>query len=197
MQPPCLLLRRRDLIVEPLALARQRQVAPADEPERQHENEAAAEHQLLPGLEGDRGFLRRSFGGEEVDANHRSRVFLNASPTATAADGSRFSGSSTLNFAGSNAILRKGSNDSTVVPNRSCSASASPCTREVPPLRTMRSMRSDVAEALKKSNVFCTSMMTLSVMFCSTGLTSSKVAPSTSMPFFNCSAVSNGRFSSF
>ena len=60
---------------------------------------------------------------------------------------------------------------------------AKPSTRDAPPLSTIRSMRSEAAVALKKSNVFWISSSTFSVIACSTGCTSSNVTPSTGWPF--------------
>src|SRR5436190_3125896 len=199
MQPRRLLLRGGDFLVELHRIVVDRPVAPADGQPAEHQYETAADRQLLAdGAERD-GLLLRAIAlrREQVDANHRSPTRRSARPTATAAVGMAVSGSSTPNFCGSKLILRNGSNDSTVVPNRSRSASAKPSTRDAPPLSTTRSMRSDDAVALKKSNVFWISRRTFSVIACSTGLTSSKVAPSTVCPFFSCSADSKGRFNSF
>ena len=96
-----------------------------------------------PAWNDGRFFLTRfALDGEEVDANHRSPARLSARPTATAAVGAivvaligRASWRRTSTF-------RNGSNSSTGVPKRSCSASAKPSTRDAPPLSMMRSMRS-------------------------------------------------------
>src|SRR5262245_3123684 len=200
VEPRRLLLRGGDFLVELRGIVVDRPVAPANRQTAEHQDETAADRQLLAdGAERDDGLLLGAIAlrREQVDANHRSPTRRSARPTATAAVGMAVSGSSTPNFCGSKLILRNGSNDSTVVPNRSRSASAKPSTRDAPPLSTTRSMRSDDAVALKKSNVFWISRRTFSVIVCSTGLTSSKVAPSMVCPFFSCSADSKGRFNSF
>src|SRR6478672_1201225 len=200
VEPRRLLLRGGDFLVEIRRIVVDRPVAPADRQTAEHQDETAADRQLLADRAKRDGLLLRAVAlrREQVDANHRSPARRSARPTATAAVGMAVSGSSTPNFCGSKLILRNGSNDSTVVPNRSRSASAKPSTRDAPPLSTTRSMRSDDAVALKKSNVFWISRRTFSVIACSTGLTSSKLAPpSTACPFFSCSADSKGRFNSF
>src|SRR5205814_6263747 len=134
----------------------QRPVAPADEKRCQDQNRAAGDGQLVSGeRDSAAGFLRGlAFGREQVDADHRSPAFRSARPTATAAVGMTLSGSVIPSFAGSNVTLWKGLNASTGAPNRLSSACAKPSTREAPPLSSTRSMRSDAAVALKKSNVF-------------------------------------------
>src|SRR6476659_5717163 len=199
VEPRRLLLRGGDFLVEIRRIVVDRPVAPADRQTAEHQDETAADRQLLADRAKRDGLLLRAVAlrREQVDANHRSPARRSARPTATAAVGMAVSGSSTPNFCGSKLILRNGSNDSTVVPNRSRSASAKPSTRDAPPLSTMRSMRSDDAVALKKSNVFWISRSTFSVIACKTGFTSSNDTPSTGSPFFACSALSNGRLSSF
>src|SRR5206468_5838809 len=103
-----------DVGVEARGIARHAHVAPADECGGEPEDQGAAKRQLLPGRQRDRLLLGgRPFDGEQVDANHRSPALRSARPTATAAVGRTFSGSVTPNFAGSNAIVRKGSKNST------------------------------------------------------------------------------------
>src|SRR5262245_3634684 len=144
VQPRRFLLRRGDIGVDLRRLVRERPVAPADEQARQHENETAADRDLLTdGAERDRLLLGAfALRREKVDADHRSPAFLSARPTATAAVAPTASTSATPSFAGSNATFRNGSNDSTAEPNRSCSAAVKPSTRDAPPLTTMRSIRS-------------------------------------------------------
>jgi hypothetical protein len=89
-----------------------------------------------------------------------------------------------------------GSNASTGASNRSASISVNPSAREAPPLTMIRSIRSDEAVALKKSNVFWISSSTFSLTARSTGRASSNVTPSTATPRFSSSACSNGRLSS-
>src|SRR6266540_5801959 len=156
MQARRLLLRGGDFLVEIRRIAVHRPVTPAHGESAEHQDETAADGEFLPDrAERDALLLGAvALRGEEVEANHRSPTRRSARPTATAAVGMAVSGSSTPNFCDSKVILRNGSNDSTVVPNRSRSASAKPSTREAPPLNTTRSMRSEEAVALKKSNVF-------------------------------------------
>ena len=120
VQPYGFLLRGGNLGIDPGGIAREARVAPADEHAGQHEDQAAANRQLLTDGQCGGPFLRgRAFDGEQVDANHRSPTRRSASPTATAAVAMMFSGSVTPNFAGSNDTVRNGSNDTTADPNRS------------------------------------------------------------------------------
>src|SRR5437660_1075569 len=179
LQPRGFALRVGDLLVEIGRLVLQRPVPPADEQRRGDEDQAAADGDLLADLKLGFSLGAIAIDGKQVDFDQRSPARLNARPTATAAVGTIASRCSPEYFLGSSVTFRNGSNISTGVPNRSCSASANPSTREAPPLSMMRSMRSVDAVALKKSNVFCTSSSTFSVIARSTGTTSSKVAPST------------------
>src|SRR5262249_30305272 len=130
------LLRRGDLEVDLRRFLRQRPVAPANQSGGEDEDQAARDRHLLAGQVDAEALLwsRSALLREKVDANHRSPTLLNARPTATADEASTDSGSLTPNFAGSNAIFLNGSKTSTVVPNRSRSASAKPSTRDAPPL---------------------------------------------------------------
>src|SRR5207248_6858106 len=177
------------------------EIPPPDVHDGRAEQQPAGERHLLRGPEREaaaRSLLRAlALDRQQVDANHRSPAFRSARPTATATVGTRLSAPCTPSLSGSKPIFLNGSNASTGVPKRSCSACAKPSTFDAPPLRRIRSIRSEDAVALKKSNVFWISRRTFSVTACSTGRTSSYDAPSTGMPFFSCSALSNDRFSSF
>src|ERR1700733_8927848 len=155
MQSQGLLLGARDVHVDLRRLPLQHPVAPPDEQRGHDENRAAADRHHLAGMERDRGALAGlSLDGEQVDPDHRSPALLSARPTATAAVVTTLGASVTPSFRGSKPIVLNGSNASTGAPKRSSSAFANPSTRDAPPLSRTRSMRSEEAVALKKSNVF-------------------------------------------
>src|SRR3990170_3853620 len=87
------LLRGGNVPVELYRLAREAPVAPTDEQAGHHQDQAAANGQLLTRLKRQLLLGLRALGGEKVDANHRSPALLSARPTATAAVGAMLAGS--------------------------------------------------------------------------------------------------------
>src|SRR4030095_10084603 len=118
-----------------------------------HKSQAAGEREALADVECRRRTGLLPLDAEKIDANHRSPTFLRARPTATAAVEASSVGSP-LSFFESHVTVRNGSKSSTGTPKRSHNMSRKPCTRDAPPLRMIRSIRSEEAVALKKSNVF-------------------------------------------
>jgi hypothetical protein len=93
----------------------------------------------------------------------------------------------------SNATFRNGSNISTGASNRSVSSSMNPSALDAPPLTRMRSMRSESAVALKKSNVFWISSMTFSLTARSTARTSAAATPSIRVPLLQAVGLFEGQ----
>ena len=95
-------------------------------------------------------FLPVALGGEQVDANHRSPALLQREADRDGRGRRDASASSIPSFAASNVIVLNGSNVSTGAPKRSSSAAAKPSTRDAPPLRRIRSMRSGRGRRLEE-----------------------------------------------
>src|SRR4029079_19167970 len=126
----------------------------ADADSGEAEDADAEERRPLTGIHERRRLadLLRPLDAEEIDANHRSPTRRSARPTATAAVDVSSAGSPS--FFASHVTVRNGSNSSTGALKRSWSISWNPSTRDAPPLRITRSICSEAAVALKKSNVF-------------------------------------------
>ena len=112
---------------------------------------AVTEHVILE-IQKTFDFFKATAASDRID-----RIYLSGGASQVdgfAAAVAAWSADGAPSLAGSQATALNGSNSSTGVPNRSSSISRKPSTRDAPPLRTMRSMWSDAAVALKKSNVF-------------------------------------------
>src|SRR5204863_2120040 len=133
LQARGLALRVDDLLVDVFRFVLQRPVPPAHEQRGRHQDEAAADGDFFAAE--PLGFFLDAIAidGKEVDLDQRSPARLRARPTATAAVGMIASRCSAENFFASSVTFRNGSNISTGVPKRSCSASANPSTRDPPP----------------------------------------------------------------
>src|SRR6185369_16776292 len=166
----------RDVRIETCRRLAQRPEPPADPEEGCQHDEAGRDGQAVRRRYERAAALRAlTVDREEVDANHRSPTRRSARPTATAAVGATSDGESTCSFFTSSPTRLNGSSPSTGASKRSVSISVKPSARDAPPLSMMRSMRSDAAVALKKSNVFWISSMTFSLTARSTGRASSNV----------------------
>src|SRR3954470_17186711 len=146
---------------------------PADEERRAKQNQTGSDRHALRRRDQRAALGPFTIDGEEIDADHRSPTRRSARPTATATVGAMSPAASTWNFFESNVTRLNGSRPSTGASKRSLSISVKPSARDAPPLSMIRSMRSDEAVVLKKSNVFWISSITFSVTARSTGFASS------------------------